>query len=319
MFQFNRDFCDDFCALRDVALSRSPNPALQTFEAWLSRTPRGSRGVEAAGLLFPSPRPFGRECAGTENRCPFLLAVLPSGASSPGSASRRGSRPGLRPAPPRRPLRGRRRPRTGPAARSPSRDVPFEAHAFFGAAADGDLPLLHLFLDAGMPAATRDQWGNSALLEAARATGPTSSRGSSHGARRRETRPGASLPSPRRPNRGAWAPSRPSSPEGPIPTSPRTPRRVPGEPLSSAPARPRPWRRPASSRQGGASPRLAAPPLAAPLFLAAESGHAPTVALLLAKGANPNARGSGARPRSGCRSGTATSRRSGSSSSPGPT
>jgi uncharacterized protein YbjT (DUF2867 family) len=45
MFQFNRDFCDDFCALRDVGLSRSLNPALQTFEAWLSanasRVPRG--------------------------------------------------------------------------------------------------------------------------------------------------------------------------------------------------------------------------------------------------------------------------------------
>ena len=45
--------------------------------------------------------------------------------------------------------------------------------------------------------------------------------------------------------------------------------------------------------EGGASPRLAAPPLAHPIFLAAESGHAPTVALLLAAGADPNARGTG--------------------------
>ncbi|HMM37001.1 MAG TPA: ankyrin repeat domain-containing protein, partial [Thermoanaerobaculia bacterium] len=37
----------------------------------------------------------------------------------------------------------------------------------------------------------------------------------------------------------------------------------------------------------------AAPSMPSPLFLAAESGHAPTVALLLAKGADPNVRGPG--------------------------
>jgi uncharacterized protein YbjT (DUF2867 family) len=36
MFQFNRDFSDDFCALRDPGLSRSLNPLLQTFDAWLA-------------------------------------------------------------------------------------------------------------------------------------------------------------------------------------------------------------------------------------------------------------------------------------------
>jgi uncharacterized protein YbjT (DUF2867 family) len=45
MFQFNRDFSDDFCRLRDLALSRSLNPALQTFDAWLAanagRIPKG--------------------------------------------------------------------------------------------------------------------------------------------------------------------------------------------------------------------------------------------------------------------------------------
>lgn len=45
MFQFNRDFSDDFCALRDLELSRSLNPRLQTFEAWLAanaaRIPKG--------------------------------------------------------------------------------------------------------------------------------------------------------------------------------------------------------------------------------------------------------------------------------------
>jgi uncharacterized protein YbjT (DUF2867 family) len=35
MFQFKRDFEQVFCGARDVALSRSLNPALQTFEDWL--------------------------------------------------------------------------------------------------------------------------------------------------------------------------------------------------------------------------------------------------------------------------------------------
>ena len=45
MFQFNRDFSDEFCRLRDLDLSRSLNPALQTFDAWLAanaaRIPKG--------------------------------------------------------------------------------------------------------------------------------------------------------------------------------------------------------------------------------------------------------------------------------------
>jgi uncharacterized protein YbjT (DUF2867 family) len=36
MFQFNHDFSDDFCAARSVEFSRSVNPALQTFDAWLA-------------------------------------------------------------------------------------------------------------------------------------------------------------------------------------------------------------------------------------------------------------------------------------------
>lgn len=35
MFQFKRDFEADFCRARDVALSRSLNPRLQDFAAWL--------------------------------------------------------------------------------------------------------------------------------------------------------------------------------------------------------------------------------------------------------------------------------------------
>ena len=36
MFQFKRDFNDDFCGARDLAESRALNPALQTFEMWLA-------------------------------------------------------------------------------------------------------------------------------------------------------------------------------------------------------------------------------------------------------------------------------------------
>jgi uncharacterized protein YbjT (DUF2867 family) len=35
MFQFKHDFEDYFCGVRDLAVSRSLNPSLQTFEAWL--------------------------------------------------------------------------------------------------------------------------------------------------------------------------------------------------------------------------------------------------------------------------------------------
>lgn len=45
MFQFNRDFSDDFCTLRDLELSRSLNPAILSFDAWLAanagRIPKG--------------------------------------------------------------------------------------------------------------------------------------------------------------------------------------------------------------------------------------------------------------------------------------
>ncbi|MBK9063020.1 MAG: NmrA/HSCARG family protein [Acidobacteria bacterium] len=37
MFQFNRDFSDEFCAARSVEFSRSLFPGLQTYEQWLSR------------------------------------------------------------------------------------------------------------------------------------------------------------------------------------------------------------------------------------------------------------------------------------------
>lgn len=37
MFQFKRDFNDDFCAARNLAVSRALNPELQTFDQWLSQ------------------------------------------------------------------------------------------------------------------------------------------------------------------------------------------------------------------------------------------------------------------------------------------
>jgi hypothetical protein len=37
MFQFYRDFEKDFCASRNVDLSRSLNPELQSFSVWLAK------------------------------------------------------------------------------------------------------------------------------------------------------------------------------------------------------------------------------------------------------------------------------------------
>jgi uncharacterized protein YbjT (DUF2867 family) len=37
MFQFKRDFNDDFCGARDLEKARALNPALQSFEEWLTR------------------------------------------------------------------------------------------------------------------------------------------------------------------------------------------------------------------------------------------------------------------------------------------
>ena len=47
MFQFKRDFEADFCGARDLAFSRSLNPALQTFEGLARR----QRGPDSARLI----------------------------------------------------------------------------------------------------------------------------------------------------------------------------------------------------------------------------------------------------------------------------
>jgi hypothetical protein len=36
MFQFNAEFSDYFTGARDIAVARSLNPALLTFDAWLA-------------------------------------------------------------------------------------------------------------------------------------------------------------------------------------------------------------------------------------------------------------------------------------------
>ena len=36
MFQFKRDFEDEYCGARDLDFARSLNPELQAFDAWLA-------------------------------------------------------------------------------------------------------------------------------------------------------------------------------------------------------------------------------------------------------------------------------------------
>lgn len=197
---------------------------------------------------------------------------------------------------------GRQPAPTVPAARTATerarraleeRGAPFETHAFLAAAADGDLALVGLFLDAGMPAATRDQWGTSALVEAARGDrAEVVTLLLARGARPGDD-PGGEPPLTAAAESRSLGALRELLAAGADPDAAADPARGPGgTPLQRACAA-EAWEAARFLLDGGASPGLAAPPLAAPLFLAAESGHAPTVALLLEKGADPNARGSG--------------------------
>jgi hypothetical protein len=36
MFQFKRDFEEDYCGARNLDVARTLNPSLQTFDAWLA-------------------------------------------------------------------------------------------------------------------------------------------------------------------------------------------------------------------------------------------------------------------------------------------
>ena len=144
-----------------------------------------------------------------------------------------------------------------------------------------------------MPAATRDQWGNSALLEASRndrteVVARLLARGAKPG-----DAPGGEPPLTVAAESGSLGALKALLAAGADPDQAADPAKGPGgTPLQRACAA-ESWEAARLLLEGGASPRLAAPPLAPPLFLAAESGHAPTVALLLAKGADPNARGTG--------------------------
>jgi len=174
-----------------------------------------------------------------------------------------------------------------------SRDVPFEPHEFLVAASAGDLALVDLFLDAGMPASTRDQWGTSALLEAARNDrADVVARLLARGAKPGEA-PGGEPPLTAAAETGSLRAARALLAAGADPDQTADPAKGPGgTPLQRACAA-EAWEAARLLLEAGASPVRAAPPLAAPLFLASETGHAPTVALLLGRGADPNARGPG--------------------------
>lgn len=173
------------------------------------------------------------------------------------------------------------------------RDVPFEAHAFVSAAADGDLPLVEIFLDAGMPASTRDRFGVSALVEAARADRPEIlalllSRGAKPGEAQ-----GGEPPLVAAAEAGSLRTLSTLLSAGADPDQPADPAKGPGGTALQRACAAEAWEAARLLLEGGASATVAAPPMPPPLFLAAESGHAPTVSLLLAQGADPNARGPG--------------------------
>jgi ankyrin repeat protein len=173
------------------------------------------------------------------------------------------------------------------------RDVPFEPHAFFAAAAEGDLALVELLLEAGMPAATRDQWGSSALLEASRNDRTAVvSRLLARGAKPGDA-PGGEPPLTVAAESGSLGALEVLLAAGADPDQAADPTKGPGgSPLQRACAA-EVWEAARLLLGAGASPLLVASPLPSPLFLAAESGHSPTVALLLGKGADPNTRGTG--------------------------
>ena len=174
-----------------------------------------------------------------------------------------------------------------------ARDVPFERHAFLAAAADGDVELVALFLDAGMPAAARDAHGNSALLEAARndhveVLRRLLARGAKPG-----DAPGGEPPLVVAAEAGSLRALEALLSAGADPGQPADPARGPGGTALQRALAAESWEAARLLVEAGASPAAVAPPLPPPLALAAESGHAPSVALLLGRGADPNGRAAG--------------------------
>ena len=174
-----------------------------------------------------------------------------------------------------------------------ARDVAFEPRDFLAAAAAGDVALVDLFLDAGMPASTRDQWGTSALLEAARNDrAEVVRRLLARGAKPGEA-PGGEPPLAAAAESASLGALAALLAGGADADQAADPARGPGgTPLQRACAA-ESWAAARLLLEAGADPSRAAPSLAPPLFLASETGHAPTVALLLERGADPNARGPG--------------------------
>lgn len=184
-----------------------------------------------------------------------------------------------------------------PAARArealAARDVPFERHAFLAAAAEGDLELVDLFLDAGMPAAARDARGDSAVLEAARHDHVEILRRLlARGAKAGES-PGGEPPLVVAAEAGSLRCLAELLAAGAPPDQPADPERGPGGTALQRALAAEAWEAARLLLEAGAGAGVAAPPLPPPLVLASESGHAPSVSLLLGLGADPNARAAG--------------------------
>ena len=174
-----------------------------------------------------------------------------------------------------------------------ARDVPFEGHAFLSAAADGDLALVDLFLEAGMPAATRDAWGNSALLEAARNDRVEVLRRLLERGAKAGDSPGGEPPLVVAAEAGSLGCLAALLAAGASPDQPADPAKGPGGTALQRALAAESWEAARLLLEAGAGPDVAAPPLGPPLVLACESGHAPSVALLLGRGADPNGRAAG--------------------------
>ena len=222
----------------------------------------------------------------SRGRAPRLLALALVAAASGGGAAN--ARPPA-PTPTPRVESGAESARRALA----ERDVEFEAAAFVAAAGEGDIALVGLFLDAGMPAATRDRWGTSALVAAARGDRPDVVRLLLDRGARPDDAPGGEPPVTAAAEAGGLAALKALLEAGADPDAVADPSKGPGgTPLQRACAA-EAWDAARILLEGGANANAAAPPLPPPLFLAAESGHAPTVSALLSKGADPNARSQG--------------------------
>jgi uncharacterized protein YbjT (DUF2867 family) len=68
MFQYKRDFNDEYCAARSVAFSRSLNPELMSFADWLQRCSKRIRIPPVSEKLSPAPSHVDGEYAAPRRR-----------------------------------------------------------------------------------------------------------------------------------------------------------------------------------------------------------------------------------------------------------